>query len=159
MNLEELLQLEKHLETGFTGLLKTVCANSDSSRSIDTSSSPRIEIKCYVGEVFQRQSHLLNSGEQIYDTYNGRVELKLKTNRHTEDKSDAHHVLIGQTRAKCQQFNVRGTWKQYQDDVLVFDIREAGTDQSIVDTDDMDVTRLTFNLLFSINPASWPENL
>lgn len=160
MNLPELLQLERHVESTFAGLLADACENVYRSRQTDSNKTPRISIKAINGGIFQNQKlPIFTAPRWIYSAYQGRVELTIATNRTTEEDTDAHYILIGDVRARCHQHNIE-TWQNdrayYAPPVFVFDIREGETSDDVQDTENLDMTKISFNILFSINPTQLP---
>ena len=163
MDFPLIMQLERHVEATFFGVLTGVCENVYQSRQTNINASPRVTIKAITGEVFQRQKLPISIPPGwIYSAYEGQVQITVVTNRTTEAKSDAHYTLIGEVRERCQQYNMNA-WQNATPEgtlpVLVFDIREGGTSDEIQDTEDLDLTQISFNILFSINPAVLPTNL
>jgi len=162
MTLYELLQYERHIEDTLIAMLGAVCENVYRSRTSNTAQTPRLEVKAFSGEVFQRQQTPIAAAPGwIYSTFDGRIEITAKTNRTSAQKTDAHIELIGKVRSILQQFAVVA-WQNAQTallPILLIDIRDAGTDDAVADTDDIDATTLRYGILFSINPNAIPSNL
>ena len=159
MNLDDLFQFEKNLESAFCGILKTATPNVYLSRSSDISQSPRLEIKATVGQTQNHAKSMIDRVRWVYDTYDGAIEVKITTNRTSEAKSDAHYKLVGQVRARMQLYWITQEWVKQNSPLLVMDVREASSDASFVDENDLDISTLTFAIYFSINPKAWPTNL
>lgn len=162
MNLSELLQFEKHVEGAFAGVLTAVCNNVYTSRLVDVNQTPRVSVKATIGGQFQNQKLLISEEPGwIYSSYSGKVSCTVATNRTTEKDSDAHAILTGQVRQRLHQFYFTAWLNEQRDDtpIVVFDIRPADNEDSIIDIDDVDKTMLTVDILFSINPNALPTNL
>ena len=159
MNLDDLFQFEKNLEAAFAGILSTATPHVYLSRSTDSNQSPRLEIKATVGQTQNHAKSMIDRGRWVYDTYDGTIEVNVVTNRTSEAKSDAHYKLVGQVRARMQLYWVTQEWVKQNSPLLVMDVREASSDASFVDENDLDTSTLTFAIYFSINPNAWPTNL
>jgi len=104
MNLDTLFQFENHLENAFKGILKTATPNVYLSRSTDNSESPRLDLRASVVEGLNHARLAIDNVRFVYDTYAGEIEIKVVTNRTTEEKSNAHNILKGQVRARMQLY-------------------------------------------------------
>jgi hypothetical protein len=67
--------------------------------------------------------------------------------------------LIGEVRARCQRFAILPNWEKYTDAILLMDIREDGTEDSVEDTSNLDKTQINWAILFSLNPTAIPTNI
>lgn len=159
MNLDTLFQFENHLENAFKGILKTATPNVYLSRSTDNSESPRLDIRASVVEGLNHAKLAIDGVRFVYDTYAGEIEIKVVTNRTTEEKSNAHNVLKGQVRARMQLYYVTQEWTKQNSPLLIMDVREASNTTSESDEDDLDTSILTYALIFCINSNAWPTNL
>ena len=159
MSLDELLQLERWLEDGTKGLLSDACPNVYGSRDAATATTPRIVVRAIVGEVTGNAHILSDAKRKIFDAWTGTLELIVSTSRPSSKDSHAHHELLGQVRARLLQISIAANWRTHQENVLIADIREGGTEDSFTDEQGIDVTKLSHNILFSINPDKWPDNL
>lgn len=159
MSTDEIFQFEKNLESAFAGILSTATPHVFLSRSTDIAQSPRLDIKATVGQTQNHAKAMIDRVRWVYDTYDAAIEVKVTTNRTSEEKSDAHYKLIGQVRARMQLYYVTQEWTKQNSPLIVMDIREANSDASFVDENDLDISALTFAIYFSINPKVWPPNL
>lgn len=159
MNLDTLFQFENHLEAAFSGILETATPNVFLSRVTDASKSPRLDIRASVVEGLNHAKQMIDGVRWVYDTYTGEIEVKVVTNRTSEEKSNAHNVLKGQVRARMQLYWVTQEWTKQNSPLLVMDVREASNTTSERDEQDLDTSILTYALIFSINPKAWPTNL
>lgn len=159
MNLDTLFQFESHLENAFKGILQTATPNVYLSRSTDNSESPRLDIRASVVEGLNHAKLAVDGVRWVYDTYTGEIEVKVVTNRTTEEKSNAHNILKGQVRARMQLYYVTQEWAKQNSPLLIMDVREASNTTSEADEDDLDTSILTYALIFCISPNAWPTNL
>ena len=163
MELRELLKLERHIEGVIVGAMEGACEFIYYSRMAEISNSPRIVVKSIVGSVFQNQKLPITTAPGwIYSAYEGQIVLDVVTNRTLEEDTGAHYTLLGEVRARMQQHALLA-WQDEQENsvfpVLIFDIREDSTSDDADDTENLDTTTLTYNVLFSINPTSIPEDI
>ena len=159
MNLDTLFQFESHLESAFKGILQTATPNVYLSRSTDDAQSPRLDIRASVVEGLNHSRLAIDGVRFVYDTYTGEIEVKVVTNRTSEEKSNAHNILKGQVRARLQQYYVTQEWTKQNSPLLIMDVREASNTTSEADEDDLDTSILTYAIIFSISPNAWPTNL
>jgi len=159
MNTDEIFQFEKNLEAAFAGILSTATPHVFLSRTTDVAKSPRLDIRATVGQTQNHAKAMIDRVRWVYDTYDGAIEVKITTNRTSEEKSDAHYKLVGQVRARMQLYWITQEWAKQNSPLLVMDVREASSDASFVDENDLDTSTLTFAIYFSINPKVWPPNL
>jgi hypothetical protein len=113
--------------------------------------------------VFQNQKLPITTAPGwIYSAYEGRIELDVVTNRSLEADTGAHYTLLGEVRARMQQHALIA-WQDDQENstfpILIFDIREDGTSDDVEDLENLDTSKLIYNVLFSINPTSLPTDL
>ncbi len=158
MDLAELLQLETHVESAFSAALKGAAPYVYPAQSAETAKSPRIEVHAVIGEV-HGQRKLLPSGREMFNVWFGELQTTAISNRTIENRNATHNRMIGEIRARCQRFAILPEWEKYTDAILLMDIREAGTDDSVVDTDDLDKTQINWAILFSLNPTAIPTNI
>jgi len=163
MTIDEILRFEFHVEAVFSDLLNGAAENIYPSRSSDINNTPRIELKAVtLGITQERQKLIINTPPGwIYSAFNGNLITKISTNRTTENRSEAHATVVGLTRSRLQQFSLQA-WNDAQTSdipIIVYDIREGETDDSVNDDDNVDVTQITHNIQFSINPNALPETL
>lgn len=158
MDLAELLQLELHVENGFAGALKGAVPQVNPSQSSETAKTPRIDLKAVIGAV-HGQRKLLTSGREMFNVWNGQLQTTAVTNRTSERRSEAHNRMLGEIRARCQRFAILPEWNKYSEAILLMDIREDGTEDSVEDSNDLDKTQINWQILFSLDPAAIPNNI
>ena len=159
MNLDTLFQFESHLESAFKGILQTATPNVYLSRETNTAQSPRLDIRASVVEGLNHSRLAIDGVRFVYDTYTGEIEVKVVTNRTSEEKSNAHNILKGQVRARLHQYYVTQEWTKQNSPLLIMDVREASNTTSEADEDDLDTSILTYAIIFCISPNAWPTNL
>ena len=159
MSIDEIFQLEKHLETAFAGILATATPHVFLSRSVDVAKSPRLDVKTTIGQSLNHAKAMIDRVRWIYDAYEGEMKIKVVTNRTAEEKSDAHYKLIGQLRARMQLYYVTQEWTKQNSPLIIKDVRETSSTTNEVDENDLDISELTFYVLFGINAKVWPPNL
>jgi len=161
-SLDELYKFEEHLESGFIALLNNVgIFNAYAERCPDDLTTPYVTVKATSGGVEvtgHRHVHIFPDGSQTWDAYQGTLETEVVTNR-LDDKTNYHHLALGKMRRALQLFILQQTWFNYQQVILITDIREQGTIHTWVDDDNLDHTTLSWFLVFNINPAAWPSNV
>lgn len=158
MDLSELLQLERHVEDGFAGALKGAVPQVNPSQSSETARTPRIDFTAIIGAV-HGQRKLLPSGREMFNAWFAQLQTTAVTNRTSEKKSEAHNRMLGEIRARCQRFAILPEWRKYSDAILLMDIREDGTEDSIEDSNDLDKTQINWAILFSLNPEAIPNDI
>jgi len=163
MDIQDIFCFERHLEQGFIALLQGLAPNIYGSRDTRTAASPRMTVKAVVGGIADRHVHPFPSGKFAYDCYLGNLSVEIVTNRTTANipptqQPGEHQALTGRARAALEFYRIVDTWAAVQQTVIITDIYADGTEDSFQDND-LDYTTLSFNLVFNVNPAAWPENL
>ena len=162
MDIPELLQFERHIESLAAAFVSGLCEFIYTSRTTNTNQTPRIELKAVVDGIVDERQKLLIAQKPgwIYSAYNGRLSAKVTTNRTTDDREQAHNELIGLVRSRLQQFYIIG-YQEAQTNtlpILIYDIRQAQTEDTELDTEDLDVTQIVNSIQFSINKSALPYN-
>jgi hypothetical protein len=155
--LNVILQFERWLEEGFREILASVAPNVYTSRDIKTANSPRITILANIIGLASMHVHPTTGGNSIYDAFEGEIEVEVETNRATEAKSNAHYELLGGVRAAMIDYLAQGAWNQ-SNPLRITDIRPQEAPHT-VDEDNLDSTKLSFYIVFNVNPSQWPDNL
>lgn len=164
LKLNQLFQLESHLENSFRDGLVSEQVVADASRvyisrTSDLGASPRIELKAIVGEV-QNHQHLFPDESFTWDAWAAQIEALVVTNRTTESAEDTHHAMLGRLRACLMplytRYNTNPLWWWKSDAVQITDIREQGTEDTFVSDDDLDYSKLRYYCIFNIVPDAWP---
>lgn len=162
-DIENIMQLERHLEDAFEKVLKAAGATVFRSRGVSLTASPRVEIVAEVGNVLNHTYNFRDGIRWAYDAWKGSLTAMIVTNRtQTESRTSAHQRLLGLVRAALQQFRLAGSDNKVGaawPGVIVFltDIREAGTLQRFEDEDDLDYSEVRWDLIFNVNPAMWED--
>lgn len=153
MTLDELFQLEKHLEDNFETILSKCGCPVYRTRDTDINVSPRIEMHVTIGEVLEHQHVFPSDLTWIRNGWAAKLETQVVTNRtETENRTQAHQRLIGLHRKVLQHYAAIGVWNA-NSPVLLGMIREQGTDDTFSDEKDLDYTKINWALLFSLNPS------
>jgi hypothetical protein len=159
MTLGEIHQFEKNAESIMVGVLGDICQNVYRSRQVDVNQSPRLSVKAVIGAQFQNQKlNITEAPGFIYSAYECGLQVTVTTNRTTDEKSDFHNALLGQTRMQCSQFYV-DAWQEEQPDALpnlITQLKPAQNDDDVADTEDLDNSKLTFTFILVINPQAFP---
>lgn len=160
-SLQNIFELESHIEGGFKdSLVLQGVLQADSifvSRRMLTKNTPWVEIKAVVGSV-ARHEHLLSTVTQAkcWDAWQGKLETMIATNRSDNPKDLSHQQMLGRVRCALQLFNTDTFYKNQI--VRITDIRESpGTEDTFTDDQNCDFTKISWFLLFNINPESWPS--
>ena len=154
MNAEEIFQLEYWLELGFEAVLMDTCPLIYKSRESDSMTSPRIEIKAIVGKALNH-AHSFADGTQVYDAYDGTVEITVVTNRQGTDGTMNHPRLLGLVRNRMSMKKIRTLFTSQV--VAIDDLRATGTVDTFSDENGIDITSLSFYNVFNIKPSAWSE--
>ena len=157
MNLDELYQFEKLLETGFAQLLAGVCPDIYTSREAAELVSPRVEIKAVLGPALQHHKASYAGSTSEHDAFEATLEVTIATNRTGNEGTLNHPRLIGSVRSRLVMRQIVQTWKSPV--ALIADIRGTGTIDTFSDENDIDFTTLSYYLTFSVAPSAWPTNL
>lgn len=154
MTSEEIFQLEHWLELGFQALLADTCPLIYKSREAEELDSPRIEIKAIVGKALNH-AHSFADGTQVYDAYEGTVEITVVTNRKGEEGTMNHPRLLGVVRSRMSMKKIRTLFSSPV--VAIDDLRATGTVDTFSDENGIDITSLSFYNVFNIKPSAWSE--
>lgn len=167
--LDDLMRFEYYLEEGFSGILKAIPAITvyDSQTRSETAVTPRVEVKVVVGSYLEHR-HTFKNGAivngapinaDIFDSYEGVIEVTIVTNRKVDKTSDGHRRLLGAVRTAMLKWHVIFNWPG--DKILPVDIRPTGTADTFQDENDLDYSVLSHLLVFEISnlPGIWPETI
>lgn len=163
-SLEQLLAFEYNLEVGFVALLEADgLQNVTRSRGLVDFQAPQINLWFQNGapiEQWQRPMIAGIPGAYLpWGAYTGTLSTECVTDRFDDPNGTKHTLLIAQLRKAMMLFRLITRWKQYQELVIPFDVREGGTTDSFEDDKGLDHSVITWNLRFNINPEAWPENI
>lgn len=164
-SLEQVLQFEYNLETGFVAYFQADGLNNVTrSRGLTEFEAPQINLWYQNGvpiEQWQRPMMAGIPGAYLpWGAYTGTLTTECATDRFDDPNGTKHTTLIAQLRKAMMIFRLVTRWKQYQEIMIPFDIREGGTVDSIFDQEKgLDISVITWNIRANINPAAWPSNL
>jgi hypothetical protein len=151
MTLEDIYQFEKHLEDGFETVLTGAVANIYKSYETGDRISPRVEIKAFCDSSLNRQK-VFADGTQLDNAFEGRLEMTVTTNRMV----GSHHALLGAIRARMsvRYLNLND---EFDNEALAIEgIHQRETLDSFEDEDNVDITVLSYYVVFSIKDSAWP---
>lgn len=158
--LQFLWQIEDDCEDEFKRLLASVTANI--YRSCEKSSeaqTPWLEITFLVGRVQGHQKSYpcgVNQGIRYYDTWiESALVVTVCTQR--QNNNPQHKQIIGRARSLLQLASLAQVWTQPIH--AITDIREAGTQRSVDDENDIDTSIVTFTVCHNIDKDAWPLTL
>ena len=155
MTREELFQFEKWLELAFEGLLTGATTHIFKSREADPLQSPRIEIKAVLGKALEHRKGYTDGKTNDFDAYEATLEITVATNRATEEGAPNHNQLLGTVRSRVSMKYALANWAS--DVTVILDIRPQGTIDTFSDENCIDLTALSFYLVFNVKPSAWPE--
>ncbi len=159
MELQDLMQFERWIEATMMGVLAAACENIYSSRLTSINATPRIGCKAIAGPRQNEQKlQILAAPGWIYSSYSGRIETTVTTNRTDDTPDNNHDALVGLARLRCNQFYI-AEWQTSQTPplpILVIDIRPVESDDTEGGDDNTDLTKLTHEIVFSINKDALP---
>jgi hypothetical protein len=163
--LAEILAVEANTEASIIALLDS-CLPAPTTgakliypkRSARTADTPRLEVMVITGEAQKDHEHVFQNKQSVYDSWQCELQIKVATNRTSDQNSPTHSALLGRVRAKLQRAVAVAEWNQAAT-VLLVDIRELGTIDSFDDGDNLDFSVLSWFLFIQINPDAWPVNL
>jgi len=165
------MQFEYWLESGFASILSglTTAPVYDTATRAEVAVSPRIECKAIVGPYVEHRYKFTNGYVQnqggtptqipftTFDAYQGSLEVTVITNRQDNTATGDHRRLLGLTRARMLLPYV---WQNWNGVVIIpQDIRPAGTADTFIDENDLDVTVMVHDVLFHVVPSAWPATI
>jgi hypothetical protein len=152
MTLDQLLQVEANLEDSFDPILAVCGVPVFRTRDTDTATSPRLEMNVVLGNALDNHQHVFADGSWISNAWNGSMSVTVVTNRtETESRTKAHQRLLGLLRKALQQMRVISAWSANAP-VFVASLVENGTEESFVDENDLDYSKVNWGFLCSLNP-------
>jgi hypothetical protein len=157
-NVETLLAFEEPLELAFVSILSTRAgiANVFPSRSTDTAESPWVEVSLVTNDPIRKKVHELGpeqAGTVSPDGWTAQLDFKITTQRNTN--GSLHKVYIGRIRDWIRLRRVNPIW----DVTSYYRISgfEGGACKKLSDDDNnLDITIMTYTLVFGIHPDAWP---
>ena len=155
MTREELFQFEYWLELAFAGLLAGTCPLIYKSREADELQSPRIEIKAVLGKALEHRKAYSDGVTNDFDAYEATLEITVATNRAAVEGTPTHNQLLGSVRSRVSMKYALANWES--DVTVINDIRPQGTIDTFSDENCIDLTSLSFYLVFNVKPSAWPE--
>lgn len=153
-DLQTLYKIEDAIETAWQAVLQAESIPAFKTRDDDLLTLPRVDVAVALGGATGHRG-LRAPGQFALDAWAGQVTLTVKTKR-VSDQPDTHADWVAEIRLAAQYFEDR-----FGSDVLPYHalsmIQESGTERSIGDDDETDISNVTFDFIVSIRSNAWPS--
>lgn len=159
---EELFMVEDAYEQSFQQIIsRDGVQNAYRSRQGLEMETPCVEIKFLPGQVTEGYRHQIRPGLAAYAAWKGSVlQFTIKTNRGSENAFQ-HKIYLAKIRKNCQMYNLLTTWTATQGTRAhaIADIREQGSQHSVDNDNNIDVTVISFWVMHNLKDSAWPTNI
>jgi len=153
-DLQTLFRVEDALETAWQTVLEADGITTFKSREEDTLTIPRVDVQAVLAAVTGHRGEYA-PGLFTLDAWSGTMMVQVKTKR-VEDQPDLHGEWVAKVRLAAQYFQDRFGVAVLPYHALTM-IQENGTDRSIGDDDETDVSAVQFDFIVSIRTDAWPS--
>jgi hypothetical protein len=153
-DLQTLYKVEDAIEAAWKTVLQAEGLTAFKTRDDDVLTLPRVDILVALGGATGHRG-LRAPGQFALDAWAGQVTLQVKTKR-VSDQPETHADWVAEVRLAAQYFEDR-----LGASVLPFHalsmVQESGTERSVGDDDETDISAISFDFIVSIRSNAWPS--
>lgn len=151
---QTLFKVEDAIETAWQGVLEADGLTAFKSRDVNVLTIPRVDVQAVLGGATGHRGEF-TPGHFTLDAWTGTLTAQVKTKR-VEDQPDIHSDWVADVRLAAQYFQDRFNATVLPYHALTM-IQESGTERSIGEEDETDVSTIQFDFIVSIRTNAWPS--
>jgi hypothetical protein len=153
-DLQTLYKVEDSIETAWQTVLQAESIPTFRTRDDDVLTLPRVDVAVTLGGATGHRGQRA-PGQFALDAWTGQVTLQVKTKR-VSDQPDTHADWVAEIRLAAQYFEDRFGAAVLPYHALSM-IQESGTERSVGDDDETDISTVAFDFIVSIRSNAWPS--
>lgn len=153
-DLQTLYKVEDAIETAWQTVLQAESIPAFKTRDDDVLTLPRVDVAVTLGGATGHRGQRA-PGQFALDAWSGQVTLQVKTKR-VSDQPDTHADWVAEIRLAAQYFEDRFGAAVLPYHALSM-IQESGTERSVGDDDETDISTVAFDFIVSIRSNAWPS--
>ena len=153
-DLQTLYKVEDAIETAWQTVLQAENIQAFKTREDDVLTLPRVDVTVTLGGVTGHRGQR-SPGQFALDAWTGQVTLQVKTKR-VSAQPDTHADWVAEIRLAAQYFEDRFGAAVLPHHALSM-IQESGTERSVGEDDETDISTVAFDFIVSIRSNAWPS--